>query len=658
MRPSAQHKGEGMSFSSSILRAIIAAAAGLASGGFIDARLPAAIYASGNDHLPILPALQRDLGTALTLIERQLAEPFKNAFGLPILLITAGVGLLIVWPFRLGLLHRFGLWLQRLPLASRVAIGLKAVGTVFITTLLVFLAVQTVFWGLDLTVRLLPATEPVADALSMGLGIAGLGLGLGRALDSPDAPEMRPLRLCAELDGCIGKYALAAGIMLGVTNVIDQASHVIHANNTSWTIAQGLIALIETILVARFLAVVGRAREQEAETGTANRKSAAAPAIFGATVFLWLALGAGVAAFVSGHVQFSMLILQELLWAGLVLTIAWLIAGFIDAALVQWSDAGGSTQRIAGAAAGIHRARLRQIALLTSAVLTVLVWLFALGLVAAPLHGDNAVVIEQIRPMPLLNSLRSLDLSPRSVGLALCVLVVGIALTRMFRGWLENRFLPSTSLDIGVRTSLATGLTYIGTLIALLGATNMLGLQLEKITLIASALSVGIGFGLQSIIQNFVSGVILLIERPVKPGDWVSVSGAEGTIRKIRVRATELAMADGGIAIVPNSSFISSNVANRDDTLMANRLDLTLTVSGGVTVAAARDMVLEMLKGFAPLRDEPAPRIYLKTLGDAEWVFDIKAYAKSGMGVAQTRSDLLFWLAGQGEGREIRIRSN
>jgi small-conductance mechanosensitive channel len=170
---------------------------------------------------------------------------------------------------------------------------------------------------------------------------------------------------------------------------------------------------------------------------------------------------------------------------------------------------------------------MKQMALLASAALTVMVWAFAIGLVAAPLHGDHAVVVEQLRPSPLLNSARSLHLSAGTIGMACFVLFVGIALTRMMRGWLEKRFLPSTSLDVGVRTSLVTGLSYVGIIIALLSASSTLGLQLEKITLIASALSVGIGFGLQSIIQNFVSGVILLIERPVKQGDWVSVSGAE-----------------------------------------------------------------------------------------------------------------------------------
>ena len=198
------------------------------------------------------------------------------------------------------------------------------------------------------------------------------------------------------------------------------------------------------------------------------------------------------------------------------------------------------------------------------------------------------------------------------------VLVVGIVLTRMLRGWLENSFLPTTSLDIGVRTSLVTGLSYLGILVAMVMATQMLGLQLEKITLIASALSVGIGFGLQSIIQNFVSGVILLIERPVKVGDWVAVSGAEGTIRKISVRATELVTAAGGSVIVPNSSFISSNVSNRADSRMGARIDIPLVVSGAPRRPSARDGLLDLVKGCKLLRADPAPVITLTNVAAAD----------------------------------------
>jgi small-conductance mechanosensitive channel len=628
---------------------------------------PAAIWASASPvqaqivsdpRLSPTAALARDANTALALVQQQMAMPFTDPFGLPVLLALCGLALLLAWPARLWLLRRMAVLLAASPLDRGLAVAAKAVGALVGTTLLVSLAGQIALAGMEWSVTLLPVSRSLAQTLAMAVGIAGFGLGIGRALRSPDDKGWRPAQLPPGLGAAVGFYPFAAGAMLGLTNFFDQMARLLHASQTGWTVVQGVIALAETLLIARFLVVAGQARQRQVETVEDAGKPPAIPAIFGMTALVWGLLALALGAFVLGHVRFAVLILQELLWAGLVLAAAWLLSRFIDALLTQVLNTNSTVGRFATAVVGVQRARVKQLALLGSALLTVIVWVFALGLVAAPLRGDHAVVIEQVKPVPLLQSVQSLKLSPGTVGMALFVLFVGVALTRMVRGWMEKRFLPSTSLDVGVRTSLVTGISYVGIIIALLCASSAMGLQLEKITLIASALSVGIGFGLQSIIQNFVSGVILLIERPVKQGDWVAVSGAEGTIRRIRVRATELATADGGTAIVPNSSFISSNVSNRADTLAPHRLDLGLTVTGCPNAGAARDVILGLLESCAAVREDPAPRLFLTTLGEGEWVFTLKVYARPGNSVTQAKSDLLFWLSGQTEGQEIKIKAS
>src|SRR5690606_30720465 len=103
---------------------------------------------------------------------------------------------------------------------------------------------------------------------------------------------------------------------------------------------------------------------------------------------------------------------------------------------------------------------------------------------------------------------------------------------------------------------------YAGQVLIVALALSALGVGLERVAWIASALSVGIGFGLQAIVQNFVSGLIMLAERPVKVGDWVTLGGVEGDIRRINVRATEIQMFDRSTVIVPNSEFITKVVRN------------------------------------------------------------------------------------------------
>lgn len=215
----------------------------------------------------------------------------------------------------------------------------------------------------------------------------------------------------------------------------------------------------------------------------------------------------------------------------------------------------------------------------------------------------------------------------------------------MVRDWLERRFLPSTSLDIGARTSITTGLTYVGIIVALLAASGTLGLQLEKITLLASALTVGIGFGLQAIIQNFVSGVIMLFERPVKIGDRVTVSGSEGTIRRMRVRATEIVADDGSVAIIPNSSFISSTVVNKSAVESPAGMQLTVTVRGAGSASEAMELLDRRIASSSVDLVDARNQIRLFRFEAAEWVFDVVAYPSGGRVDPKVRSDLLVTLS-------------
>ena len=127
---------------------------------------------------------------------------------------------------------------------------------------------------------------------------------------------------------------------------------------------------------------------------------------------------------------------------------------------------------------------------------------------------------------------------------AIAVCLVGLLAIRVMKHWLHERYLPTTSLDPAMRSSITTLLGYVGGIVVFAFALSELGISVERIAWVASALSVGIGFGLQAVVQNFVSGLILLVERPVKVGDWVALGDIEGDIRRINVRATEIQMSD------------------------------------------------------------------------------------------------------------------
>ncbi|KAF1011118.1 MAG: Mechanosensitive channel MscK [Pseudomonas fluorescens] len=244
-------------------------------------------------------------------------------------------------------------------------------------------------------------------------------------------------------------------------------------------------------------------------------------------------------------------------------------------------------------------------------------------------------------------ALGNLHMIPQDILVALAVFVVGLFALRTLKRWLSERLLPETNMDAGMRASLVTLVGYLGFVLLAVVVMSVLRINLTSLTWVVSALSVGIGFGLQAIVQNFISGLILLTERPVKVGDWVSLGGVEGDIRRINVRATEIQMSDRSTVIVPNSQFISQNVRN---VTMGNALGvvgITLTLPLDTDVIKVRDLLLEAFTEHAAILDAPAPSVTFKDLSRDGLILSVSGYVNSPRSVSGARSDLLFTILGR-----------
>ncbi|MCM2472100.1 mechanosensitive ion channel family protein [Rhizobium sp. CG5] len=156
---------------------------------------------------------------------------------------------------------------------------------------------------------------------------------------------------------------------------------------------------------------------------------------------------------------------------------------------------------------------------------------------------------------------------------------LGLVATRWFQKWLDGNVMARSHVDTGVRNSVRTGIGYLGTGLATLIGISAAGIDLSSLALVAGALSLGIGFGLQNIVSNFVSGLILLVERPFKVGDWVATGTTEGFVRKISVRATEIETFQRQTIIVPNSELINASVGNWTHRNTLARVDILVGVS-------------------------------------------------------------------------------
>src|SRR5256885_2868162 len=191
------------------------------------------------------------------------------------------------------------------------------------------------------------------------------------------------------------------------------------------------------------------------------------------------------------------------------------------------------------------------------------------------------------------------------------LIVFGLAYgaARLCQGWLDTRVLKPAGISGGLRDSIRIGVGYVGIVIAALAAFSYAGFNLSSLAIVAGALSVGIGFGLQSVVHNFVSGLILLAERPIKVGDLVVVGGEEGYVRKISVRSTEVETSERARVLIPNSCFITEKVKNwtlRDNT---RRIVIPLTLGYGCDPRKVRARLLKVAQDNASVMTTPAPSI-------------------------------------------------
>ncbi|MBE1236718.1 DUF3772 domain-containing protein [Phaeovibrio sulfidiphilus] len=208
----------------------------------------------------------------------------------------------------------------------------------------------------------------------------------------------------------------------------------------------------------------------------------------------------------------------------------------------------------------------------------------------------------------------TVTISLLSIVIGVGVFVVLMALTRGIQSTLGRKVLVQTNMDHGARSSLITGVGYLGAVISAVVGVSAMGIDLTNVALIAGALSVGIGFGLQNIINNFVSGLILLVERPIKVGDSVIIGSDAGTVRRISFRATELETAAKAAIIIPNSSLISSPFTNLTHRNRLGRVRVDVVVGADSDVAKVRDILLDAAREHDLVLTLPAPSVTLDSV--------------------------------------------
>ncbi|WP_049623954.1 DUF3772 domain-containing protein [Frateuria defendens] len=557
----------------------------------------------------------------------------------PLALCLLGAALLLAFGRRL---LEYGLMLlaRRLLPEGRLRRSALAVGISLVSVLVIGLAAELAYLGLDWNDALDAESDAFTRALVWLIAAAAYLGGVGRALLSARRASWR---LPALSDAAAKRLAPFPWLLAGASLLfllIEQINGAIGASLPATVASRGLTALVVGGLVGAALLRLGHARRALIASGERPARRPLWVGLLAVGAALGVALSwLGVAA---GFIAFAYFIATQMLWVGLVVATLYLWMHLVqDLIETLLSPEGPNGQRVQSAF-DLPPQRLEQAATVLSGVGRVVLFLLAVVVVLAPFGTGPRDLLDRVGRSLSGGTFGQLPIVPGDIFNALLVLVFGLLAVRMLKNWLGDQLLAKTGLELGIRSSIVSLIGYVCLVVVITLALAELKISLQSLTWIASALSVGIGFGLQAIVSNFISGLILLAERPVKVGDWVSISGAEGDIRRINVRATEIQLSDRSTVIVPNSQLITQNVRNVTMAHAQGRVQFRLPMPLDTDATQARQIMLGVLQAHPSVLDTPAASVLLETIDASAMSFLCTGYVKSPREVSAVKSDLLF----------------
>ncbi|MEJ4043245.1 DUF3772 domain-containing protein [Erwinia sp. SLM-02] len=481
-----------------------------------------------------------------------------------------------------------------------------------------------------------------ADKL-VGLSIfCGLIAGLGRAFLSTRRPSWRLPQISNEVALALKPYPPLTAALVFIFQTVENFNSSANTSVATTIFANGMTALLIGATALSISIRTNRVRRRMIQEG--HQPEARSTLVGLIQMALTLIGFAIMVALVIGYITLARFLAYELIWMGIVFGLFYIFSQLVtDASESLFSTNNASGKRIQ-ASLNVDERHLGQVAALLGAIGKTLLLLAA---AMALLNGTfgSATPIELVQKAIEFwggKGLESMNIVPAHVVNALVCLAVGIWVLRSVKRWLENEFLPKTTMDKGMRVSLITLFSNIGFVLVILMTLSIMGVQWNKLAWIVSALSVGIGFGLQEIVKNFISGLILLTERPVKVGDLVSISGIEGDIRRINVRATEIQLSDKSTVIVPNSQLISQNVRNATMGNAQGVATITLTFPLDIDPQQVRQLLLDVYNDNERILETPEPSVSFKDLTSTGIVLSVTGNVASPRQVSGAKSDLLF----------------
>ncbi|KVD28726.1 mechanosensitive ion channel protein [Burkholderia ubonensis] len=609
-----------------------------------------------------LPLFRLPPGDAQRLgdFDEQLVAMLKSAWqpGQRIVTTLLLLAALAVWIVGRRLVERGLAWfcVNRLP-ETRLRRSALALSTAVTTLLTTGIAVQLLYVALARRYDLTPTLTDLWDEFAKLALTCALIAGLGRALLCTRHPSWRLPALADPVARAMRPFpGVLAGLLL-VSGTLEEINRIVDTSLSVTLFGRGIVALVVTLTVGASLLRANRVRSALAAAGEAPEQRSTLAGLIHAGVSL--AIVVSLLALMIGYISVARFITFELVWFEIVLCSVYVLTQLTRDACATLFNANLSSGRQIKHLFGLGDKHLEQAQTVLSGLGTSLLMLLAvIALLTGGFGTTPGDLLDSLVAVVGGQKLQSLNIMPDRIINAVIGFAIGVYLLRAVRRWLDNEFMPALGMDPGMRASLVTLFSNVGYALIVLMTLALLGVRWDKLAWIVSALSVGIGFGLQEIVKNFVSGLILLTERPVKVGDMISISGVEGDIRRINVRATEIQLSDRSTVIVPNSQLISQNLRN---VTMGNSTQgvatLVLTFPLNTDPEQVRDLLLDAYREHPSILEKPAPSVTFSQLTPDGITLSVTGYVASPRIAGSTKSDLLFEILKRLRAAQISLSS-
>lgn len=463
----------------------------------------------------------------------------------------------------------------------------------------------------------------IAPMVSASFGFVGLVFFVAlvsRAILAPSEPNWRLVRVSNRGARSLGLAFLLMAFVNGLDFFLGSISEAL----SSPVVLTVMKSFISSVIVGGLFVFISFLKPIVAADGDYGKPGRPWPRWI---VWCLRLIGLGlVLASVSGYVGLSRFLATQLIVTGAV--VATMYIGFLSGREISAPDRFGDTSvgKFVQQRLGLSDVLLDQLGIVAG----LLVYLFVL-LVGVPLilmsWGFQPRDLE-FWAYRLFSEITIGNISISLVGIAGGILffAVGLVLTRWLQKWLDGNVMARSQVEPGVRNSIKTGVGYLGAAVAALVGVSAAGIDLSSLALVAGALSLGVGFGLQNIVSNFVSGLILLVERPFKVGDWIATGTTEGFVRRISVRATEIETFQRQSLIVPNSELINATVGNWTHRNKLARIDVPI----GVSYSSDPRQVIEVLREVGQQQEgvlsNPEPFVVFLGFGASSLDFQLSLF--------------------------------